>query len=58
MVIHNSYPEKFAPILVQTNYISGSIAFFIARHQEDIDGYSHIVAIFKCKPKCKPKLKP
>jgi hypothetical protein len=54
MVIHNSFPEKFAPILVQTNFTCGSIAFFIARHQEDIDGYSHIVAIFKCKPKLKP----
>jgi hypothetical protein len=61
MVIHNSFPEKFAPILVQINFIdSKTTGFFSARNEQDVllylnNNYStNVIAIFKCKPKLKP----
>jgi uncharacterized beta-barrel protein YwiB (DUF1934 family) len=61
MVIHNSYPNKYASIIVQINFIDfKTTGFFSARNEQDVLDYlnnnysTNVIAIFKCKLKLKP----
>lgn len=52
MVIHNSYPGKQFPCLVQINWTKETGFYLAENFQDGLDSYTgNLVAIFKCKPK-------